>query len=132
MPRFEPAPSAVTAPFWEATKERKLLLQWCDSCSQPIYYPRWACPRCLGESLSWRESAGVGVIYAFNVMHQPANPMMADQVPYVIALVDLEEGVRMVTNVVDVDPGEVKVGMAVRVRWENLSDGRHLPLFAPA
>ena len=65
-------------------------------------------------------------------MHQPGNPMMADRVPYVLALVDLEEGVRMATNIVGCDPADVHVGMAVRVDWEALSDGRHLPVFVPA
>jgi uncharacterized protein len=64
-------------------------------------------------------------------MPKPAMPMLADRVPYVVALVDLDDGVRMMTNVVDVDPDAVLVGMTVRVGWEPLSDGRHLPVFAP-
>lgn len=132
MPRIEPPASPLTEAFWEATRERRLLVQWCDACSAGIYWPRAACPRCLSDQLTWKEATGQGTVYAANVMHQPGNPMMADRVPYVLALVDLAEGVRMATNIVGCDPDRVQVGMAVRVDWEELSDGRNLPVFAPA
>ena len=132
MPRFEPQPTALTAPFWEATKERRYLLQWCRRCDAAIYYPREVCPGCLGEDLEWRESAGEGDVYTFNVMHKPGSPFMADAVPYVVALVDLREGARVMTNVVGCDPADVRVGMAVSLDWEPLSDGRHLAVFRPA
>jgi len=131
MPRMEPGSSALTKPFWDATRDQRLVVQWCNRCDAGIYYPRWACPTCLGDDLSWRPAAGSGVLYAFNVLHKAANPMMADMVPYVVALVDLPEGVRMVSNVVDAPAEQLRVGMALDVRWEPLSDGRHLPVFAP-
>ena len=129
MPRMEPQPTALTAPFWDATREQRLLVQWCEECDAGIYYPRWACPTCLGGDLTWKESTGRGELYTFNVLHQAANPMMADMVPYVVALVELDEGVRMLTNIVDTPHDDLKVGMAVTVAWEPLSDGRHLPVF---
>jgi uncharacterized protein len=132
MARFEPNPSPVTQPFWDATRERRYLLQWCRPCDEPVHYPRWACPRCLGEDLEWRQASGRGEVYTFNVMHRPGSPLMADATPYVIALVDLEEGARILTNVVGCDPADVKVGMAVRLDWEELSDGRALAVFVPA
>ena len=132
MPRIEPPVSPLAEAFWDATRERRLLVQWCDACGAGIYWPRAACPRCLSDQLTWKEATGEGTVYAANVMHQPGNPMMADRVPYVLALVDLAEGVRMATNVVGCDPDDVRVGMAVRVDWEELSDGRNLPVFAPA
>jgi uncharacterized OB-fold protein len=107
-------------------------VQWCNRCQAGIYYPRWLCPRCLRDDLSWRQSAGQGELYTFNVVHQAANPMMADMVPYVIALVDLDEGVRMVSNVIGTDVSDIKIGMALQVDWEPLSDGRHLAVFRPA
>jgi uncharacterized protein len=132
MPRMEPTPTVLTGPFWDATREQRLLVQWCDACDAGIYYPRWACPSCLGTDLTWREASGRGELYTFNVVHQAANPMMADKVPYVIALVDLDEGVRIVTNIVHTPDEDLKVGMAVVVAWEPLSDGRNLPVFRAA
>lgn len=132
MPGFEPPISELTEPFWEATREHRLLLQWCNGCDTAVYYPRELCPSCLYADLGWREAAGLGQVYSYNVMHRPGTPFMADRVPYVIALVDLEEGARIVTNVVNCDPADVQVGMAVRVTWEGLPDGRSLPVFEPA
>jgi uncharacterized OB-fold protein len=131
MGRLEPPISDVAAPFWDATRDKRLMLQWCRVCSQAIHYPREVCPTCLGEDLEWRESPGQGEIYAFNVMHRPGNRGMADRTPYVIALVTLDEGVRMVTNIVGHEPGSLQVGMRVKITWESLSDGRNLPLFEP-
>ncbi|MEW6776017.1 MAG: OB-fold domain-containing protein [Bdellovibrionota bacterium] len=124
--------SAVAAPFWEATKNKKLLLQWCARCERPIHYPREFCPHCLSTELSWRESAGHGTVYAVSVMHKPGNPMMAVRVPYAVVLVDLDDGVRLLSNVAGCKPEDVRVGMKVRVAWEELPEGRHLPVFEPA
>jgi uncharacterized OB-fold protein len=93
-------------------------------CERPVWYPRDVCPGCLGESLEWRTASGGGVVYACTVEHK-AEP------PYVVALVELDEGVRMLTNVVGCPPEQVAVGDRVRVTWEPLSDGRGLPLFEP-
>src|SRR5882762_11811651 len=131
MARLEPPISDIAVPFWEATRDRRLLLQWCKTCEQAIHYPREVCPTCLGDELEWRESPGQGEIYAFNVMHRPGNRGMADRVPYVIALVTLDEGVRMVTNIIG-KPESLRVGARVKVAWEELSDGRNLPQFEPA
>jgi uncharacterized OB-fold protein len=88
------------------------------------------CPGCLGTSLEWRQSQGRGRVYAASVHHIPGNPLMQDKTPYVVALVELEEGVRLMTNVVGWDdPYDAAVGRAVSVDWEPLSDGRNLPVF---
>jgi uncharacterized protein len=127
--RFEPPVSDDTEAFWEATRDKRLVLQWCTTCDKAIFYPRAACPGCLGDTLEWRTSAGIGRVHAVSVQHKAANPFMADRVPYAVALVDLDEGVRLMTNIVGCDPEEVTVDMAVSVTWEPLTDGRHLPLF---
>ncbi len=124
--------SSVANPFWEATKQKKLLLQWCARCERPIHYPREFCPHCLSTELAWRESSGHGTIYAVSVMHKPGNPMMTDRVPYTVVLVDLDDGVRLLSNVIGCKPGEGHVGMKVRLAWEELPEGRHLPVFEPA
>jgi len=134
MGRLEPQVSDAAAPFWEATKQRRYLVQWCDACAQPIFYPREVCPRCLSAgTLLWRESKGTGTVHAVSVQHRPANPTMADMVPYAVALVDLDDGIRVMSNVVNVDdPATIVVGQAVQLTWEPLADGCNLPLFEPA
>ncbi len=129
--RVEPPVTDTTEPFWDATRDERLLVQWCDDCDEAIFYPREVCPSCLGTELSWRESAGAATVYAVSVQHRPGNPFMADRVPYAVALVDLDDGIRMMTNVVDCDPDTVTIGQRVEVCWEPLSDGRNLPLFRP-
>lgn len=130
--RFEPAESVAGAPFWAATRERRLVLPWCLACARPHWFPRDFCPHCLGSALEWREASGQGEVYALSVMPKPANPAMAGREPYAVALVDLAEGVRMMTNIVGADADDVAIGQAVTVTWEPLSDGRHLPLFRPS
>jgi len=127
--RMEPPVTPTTEAYWEATRSHKFLLQWCTHCNQAIFFPREVCPRCLGDSLEWRESPGRGQVYTYTVEYRPQNPNM--EAPYTVALVELDEGVRMMTNVINCDPESVTVGMAVQVAWEPLSDGRNLPLFAP-
>jgi uncharacterized protein len=130
--RVEPPASEVAEPFWEATRERRLVVQWCRPCGKPIFYPREVCPRCLGTDLEWRDSAGTGTVYAASVQHKPSMPLPAySEGPFVIALIELDEGVRLMSNVVGCDPEAVTVGMEVAVTWEELTDGRHLPLFQP-
>lgn len=133
MPRVEPPVTSLAEPFWAATRRRQLVAQRCPSCERFVWYPRHACPGCLGADLEWQPLSGAGSVYAFNVMRLPGNPAMADQIPYVIALVDLQEGIRMTTNVVGAQPEQVHCGQRVAVDWSvELSDGRRLPVFAPA
>ena len=130
--RLAPPISAAAGPFWDATRERRLVLQWCTRCERPVHYPRALCPRCLGESFEWRAAAGRATVHAVTVEHRPQQPGLASMAPFAIALVDLPEGVRLLTNVVGGDPGNVAVGDEVSLDWEPLSDGRHLPLFRAA
>jgi uncharacterized OB-fold protein len=90
------------------------------------------CPWCLGDELEWRPASGRGSVYACTVEHKPSMPTPFGDAPYVIALVELDEGPRLMTNVIGCEPESVTVGMPVRVSWEALSDGRNLPLFEPA
>jgi uncharacterized protein len=128
--RIEPPVSETTEPFWEATKDKRFLIQRCDACDAAIFYPREVCPQCLSsDSLSWAESEGNGTIYAASVQEKPANPFMADRVPYVVALVELDDGIRLMSNVINCPPYDATVGRTVKLTWEPLSDGRHLPQF---
>jgi uncharacterized OB-fold protein len=129
--RFEPPMSTAGEPYWEATRDRRLVLPWCLGCGRAHWFPREACPHCLGGEIEWRDASGRGVVHAASVMPKPAMPMLADRVPYVVALVDLDEGVRLMTNIVEVAAEQVAVGMVVGADWEALSDGRHLLVFRP-
>jgi uncharacterized OB-fold protein len=128
----EPPVTPLSGPFWDATRDRRLVLQWCVACERAIHYPRAVCPSCAGSRLTWREAAGVGQVHAVSVQHRPAIGRDPDDGPYAVVLVDLPEGVRLMSNVVGCEPDEVAVGMAVRLTWLALSDGRNLPVFEPA
>jgi uncharacterized OB-fold protein len=127
--RLQPPISDAAIGFWDATRELRLVLQWCRACERAIHFPREACPSCLGTDLEWRDAAGTGVVYACSTMPAPGNPGLKGRSPYVVALVDLPEGVRMLTSIVGDDALDVAVGDAVRIAWEPLVDGRHLPVF---
>ncbi len=127
--RFEPPVSPAGEPFWAGTREGRFLLPWCTACGEPHWFPREACPRCLSPDLEWREVAGTGTVHAVSVMPKPGNPAMAGREPYAVVLIDLPEGIRMLSEVVGVDPWTVAVGDAVTLDWEPLSDGRQLPVW---
>lgn len=127
--RFLPPISEEARPHWDATRERRLLLQRCEACDRAIHFPRAICPGCHGSELGWRESAGAGVVHAVTIMPTPASPAMEGRAPYPVAIVELAEGVRLLTNLVGDGALEAVVGDAVALRWEPLADGRHLPVF---
>jgi uncharacterized OB-fold protein len=134
--RFEPPVQAESAPFWEATRQRKLVVQWCTACDRGVFYPRSFCPHCGAGgdgALEWRPASGQATVHAAVVEHRPqaAGAAFSGGLPYFVALVDLDEGVRMLTNIVGCPPDEVRIGWRVSVTWEPMSDGRHLPLFEP-
>ncbi len=123
-----PAPGPVSTPFWDATRRRELTVQRCESCARLVWYPRFVCPHCGGSSLVWEKLSGDGVVYAVSVHHRAAIPALADKVPYSVVLVDLDEGVRMMSNVFGPPPA---VGDRVTVAWVPLEDGRNLAVFEP-
>lgn len=129
--RIEPAESTASKYFWDKTRNAEFVLPWCRSSERPFFYPRETSPFCLGDDIEWRSASGTGVVYAVTVEHRPQNPRMAAMAPYAVALIDLDEGVRMLSNVVGCPAEDVHVGMRVRLTWELMSDGRRLPLFEP-
>lgn len=122
-----------SAAFWDAAAEGRFVLQWCMSCAAPVHFPRVACPTCLGNDLEWRDASGRGVVYACTVVHTRGPARVRDRSPYVVALVELDEGVRFMTNVFGCPADDVHVGMRVCVTWEAVGDphGRQLPVFEP-
>jgi uncharacterized protein len=119
-----PTSNPEIAPYWEGCKTRKLLIKHCNGCNRSHFYPRSICPRCLSEDTAWKRASGNAEIYAFSVMRRAKEP-------YAIAFIVLEEGVAMMTNIVDCDLDELRIGQKIRVTWQNAEDGTPIPVFAP-
>ena len=132
MKLIEPPVTEASAPFWDATREQRFVLPWSTATGKTVWYPREVDPAAPDQPFDWREASGEGVVYAASVHHKTGPGRDPDDGLYVVALVELPEGVRMMTNIVGCPPDEVTVGMPVRLAWHPLSDGRHLPMFAPA
>jgi uncharacterized OB-fold protein len=128
-----PTPDPVTKPYWDSLKAHALEIQRCGGCQQMIFYPRPLCPSCMSDDLTWTKVSGRGVVHAFAIPHRSPNPAFASEAPYVVALVELEEGARMMSNLVDVDPTPeaVRVGMAVEIVYDDVTDEVTLPKFRP-
>jgi uncharacterized OB-fold protein len=131
-----PAPAPVVAPearpYWEAAAEGRLLLQRCGGCDAVVWYPRGFCPACGGRRLEWFEASGRGIVYSYSVIERGALGEYRGREPYVIAYVELEEGPRVLTNVVDCDPAGVRVGDAVSAVFHDTGEGSALVRFRPA
>jgi uncharacterized OB-fold protein len=123
-----PVPDGDSKPFWQGVAQGKLLIQRCDACQRFVFYPRSICPHCFAETLSWVESQGTGTIYSYTVVHRAFGPF-AGQTPFVVALVDLTEGVRMMTRITGSEPGAVRIGVAVQVVFVQADEGVTLPYF---
>ncbi len=125
-------PDAAAMPYYEGTRRGQLMLQRCESCSRYIAYARDYCPHCLKpETLEWVPAAGTGRVYTFTIVRQNPHPFFAERVPYAYAVIELDEGVRMVSNVVGVDPDDVKCELPVRVDFERVDDEITVPIFRP-
>jgi len=130
-PRPAPTPDADSAPYWAAAHDGRLVVQRCTICGRTQLYPRDRCLVCRGP-VEWVEASGLGTVYSFTVIRQNYSRPFRDWIPYVVALVDLEEGPRLMTDLVDCEPDDVQVGMAVEARFEVVSDDAGIALFAPA
>jgi uncharacterized protein len=127
-----PTPTPETRPFWEAAKRHELRLPRCRQCGPFFFYPRATCPRCLSSDLEWQAVSGRGTLHTFTIVHRgPRNFPLPS--PYVMAIVELDEGPRMMTNLVDVqpDPETLEIGMPVEVTWADVTPEVTLPHFRP-
>jgi uncharacterized OB-fold protein len=115
-------------PYWEGLKQGELRIQRCDSCGRAVFYPRSLCPHCFSDQLSWIVASGKGSIYSYTVVHQTFGPF-AVQTPFIIAIVELEEGVRMMSRILDAPRVQVAIGLPVQVTFESVGDDMMLPYF---
>ena len=117
--------------FWEGCQRHELHVQQCRDCGALRYYPRALCPRCLSDDTSWVLSSGRGTVYTYTVTYQNQAAGFRDELPYVLAYVELDEGVRLLTNIVGCAPETVSIGMPVEVCFEDVTPEVTLPKFKP-
>lgn len=127
-----PTRDAFSGPFWDAAQRHELSLQKCDDCGRFRYYPRPMCPDCHSMKATWTRCSGRGTVYSYTVVRRPLARWFKERMPIVCAVIELEEGVRMISNVVDVEPTEVRIGLDVVVTFEDVDDEITLPMFVPA
>ena len=117
--------------YFEHTKKHEIVFQVCDECASVVFYLRTVCPACGSESLRIEKSSGRGVVYSFTTQYRAAHPFFADDVPYTLVLASMEEGFRMLADIVDCEPDDVHVGMAVEAIFDDVSEELTLPRFRP-
>ncbi|AZP18563.1 Zn-ribbon domain-containing OB-fold protein [Streptomyces aquilus] len=122
-----PEADAFTRAYWDAAAAGTLLIRHCRACDRPHHYPREFCPHCWSEDVEWRPASGRAELYTWSVVHRNDLPPFGERVPYVAAVVQLAEGPRMMTEVVDAPPEALRAGMALQVGFR---DG--IPVFRPA
>jgi uncharacterized OB-fold protein len=130
-PKPLPVVTEENRPFWEGCQQGKLLLQYCIECQRYQFYPRLYCMQCGSNSLRWVEASGHGVIYSYTIIHQNKSPEFVHDTPYNVAIVQLEEGPRMLSNIVDVDLTELRVDLPVTVVFDQATASITLPRFRP-
>ena len=126
-----PVPNAETAPFWDAAAAGQLVVQRCGRCSHAQLYPRLYCVRCHAQDLAWDDATGAATVHSFTIVRRAPSAAFNDDVPYVVALVDLDEGPRLMTNIIGCGPEDVRIGMPVEVSFDHVGDDIALPKFVP-
>ena len=113
-----PTPRGEERTWFEAAAERRLLIQRCSACGAAVFFPRSVCPVCHDDALGWADAAGTGTVYSYTVLHRAGKPGWEGDVPYVVALIELDEGPRLMGNLLEADLAQVRIGMPVRVTFE--------------
>ena len=128
-PKPRPAPESL--PYWQAAKEHRLALPKCEDCSQFWFPPSRTCPHCLSTNFSFQNVSGRGKVFSFVTFHRVYRPAFAEDVPYVVALVELEEGPRVLTNILGVTHEDVRCEMPVEVVFDDYDEDVSIPKFRP-
>ena len=124
-----PGMTELTAPYWEAARQKRLVVQECGSCRQLWHPPLPRCPHCHAAGPGWRQVRGDGTVYTYTVVRHPTHYAFAGQVPYILAIVELAEGPRLVTAITGAAPEEIRGGQQVRAVFREVADGVTLPYF---
>ncbi len=131
IPRPLPVPDEASQPFFDAAAEGKLMLKFCGACNRWLNYGVEFCDNCFSTNVEWKQSSGKGTVYSFVIMHQVIHPGFASIVPYNVAVVELEEGPRLHTNLLDIENDQIQVDMPVEVTFERLENDVTVPKFRP-
>ena len=137
MPEYKkplPVPQPESDRYWEGTRNGELWLRRCLDCIKAYFYPRNICPHCGSADVEWFQASGRATLYTFAIVHRAPHPGFEAEAPYITALVELEEGPRMATNLagVQADPANLKIGMPLKVVFEKATETITLPKFTPA
>jgi uncharacterized OB-fold protein len=124
-----PRPTALSQPHWDACREGKLKVQRCGQCKTYIFIPQPCCSNCQSPELVWVESSGRGVVYSFSVVHRAPRPQF--EVPYAVAIIELEEGWHMLSNVLECPMEDVVVDLPVEIKFQKMTEEITLPYFVP-
>ncbi len=124
-----PVANADSAVYWQSAREGKLVLRRCKSCGETHFMPRYLCPVCWSTDLEWIEAAGKGTVHSFTIIRRASSPAFTALTPYVVALIDLEEGPRMMSNIVGDGALDVQIGDGVALQFED-REGAKLPQFS--
>lgn len=127
-----PEPGRDTKPYWEGLNEGRLLLQRCGACGKIRHYPRPVCDACYAMEVEWVEASRRGSVHSWTVAHHPFHPGFKRELPYILAIVDLAEGVRLNAQLRGIEAGAVRIGLPVEVRFERATAGLTLPYVVPA
>jgi uncharacterized OB-fold protein len=128
--RFDlPSPDPETQPFWDGCREGRFLVRHCNACGRDYFYPRPFCPTCWSDDVEWKEASGRGTFYTYSIVHVNDLPPFNQRVPYVAAIVELDEGPRVMTNIEGTPFDQLRIGAAVEVDWKPISDDVTIPVF---
>lgn len=129
-----PVPQPESDHYWEQAAAGKLVFQRCNDCDSVQFYPRVLCTACNSRSMDWAESSGKGTLFTFSIVHQPPHPGFREDLPYITAIVELEDGVKMPSQVIGIepDPDQLSIGMSLEVAFEQITESISLPKFRPA
>jgi uncharacterized protein len=129
---IRPTVNEVNRPFWDGCRRGELLLQRCGHCSALRYPAAVVCPQCLSDAAQWQPMSGRGKVFSFVVFHRAYHPAWEGRVPYNVALVELDEGPIVLSNVIGIDNAELAVGLPVAVAFEAVDESLSIPVFTPA
>jgi uncharacterized OB-fold protein len=135
MPEYNkpiPVPSAESQAYWDGLRDRKLLMPRCDACGKYWFPPSLLCPHCNATKWTWTSTSGRGRIFSYVVYHRVYHPGFADEVPYAVAVIELDEGPRMVSNVIGIAPDKLACDLRVEVVYQPITDTITLPKFKRA
>ena len=127
-----PVATPLTQPCWDGARQHKLLYQQCTECNANWHPPMPICPACHSSNFDWLTASGRGSVYTYTVVHHPTHPAFTERVPYVVAVVELDEGPRVVTNIQNCPVAAVRAGMRVRIVFEDVAEDVTLPQAEPA